>query len=189
MDRLEDVLKQASGEALPPVESWNPPHCGDIGMEIRADGTWFYQKSPIGREKLVKLFSRILRRDADGHHYLVTPVEKVIVHVADAPFLAVEMEVSGERRSQDLIFRTNVGDVVRCGADHPMRFGLDPVGGGLKPYVRVRGRLEALVNRSVYYDLMSLACPADDASDHLGLWSGGIFFPLTSPFEGEVDAS
>ncbi len=112
----------------------------------------------------------------DGHHNLVTPVEKVIVHVADAPFLALEMQVTGKGRGQVLIFRTNVGDVVRCGPDHPMRFKLDPAGGGFKPYVRVRGRLDALVARSVYYDLMALAEPEGEGGDELGIWSGGAFF-------------
>lgn len=175
--RFEDLLKQASADRLPPVEQWDPPHCGDIGMRIARDGTWFYQGSPIGRAALVKLFSRILRRDADGKHYLVTPVEKVVVDVEDAPFMAVEMEIEGEGARETLLFRTNVDDVVRCGPLHPLRFALDPVGGGLKPYVLVRGRLEALVARSVYYDLMQRAAEAPGHTEP-GLWSGGAFFPL-----------
>src|SRR5688572_33276488 len=92
---LEALLREQGGKGPEPVEKWNPPYCGDIGMKIRSDGVWLYQGSPIGRMPLVKLFARVLRKDGDGKHYLVTPAEKVDVDVADAPFLAVEMEVQG----------------------------------------------------------------------------------------------
>src|SRR5690606_5954077 len=126
---------------------------GDIGLKIRADGTWLYQNSPIRRPSMVKLFASVLRKDADGRTYLVTPVEKVDVAVEDAPFLAVEMQVLGSGSEQELIFRTNVDDVVRCGADSPLRFAAQRNGGGLKPYVLVRGRLEALLTRALVFDL------------------------------------
>ena len=109
-------------------------------MEIRADGTWFYLGTPIGRMPLVQLFSTVLRRDADGRTYLVTPVEKVGIRVVDAPFVAVEMNSSGTGANQVLTFRTNVGDVVEVGPDHPLRFVDESATGGLKPYVLVRGR-------------------------------------------------
>jgi hypothetical protein len=144
-------------------------------MAIRRDGTWTYQGSPIGRKPLVRLFSRVLRRDADGRYYLVTPAEKVDVVVEDAPFLAVEMEVAGSGREQRLVFRTNVDDVVVCGPEHPLRFEPEPGSGGLKPYLHVRGRLEALVTRALYYDLIELAVTEDD---RLGVWSGGHFFVI-----------
>ena len=175
---LEALLKEQAGDRLPPVERWNPPYCGDIGMRIRNDGVWFYQGSPIGRKPLVKLFSRVLRKDDDGRHYLVTPVEKVDVAVDDAPFLAVEMEVSGTGADQVLTFRTNVDDVVRCGPGHGLRFVEEPPDGGLKPYLRIRGRLEALVTRALYYDLVELAVPAEDATDMLVVWSSGVSFPV-----------
>lgn len=175
---LEELLKAAEGDRLPPVEEWDPPYCGDIGMRIRADGTWIYQNSPIGRKPLVKLFSRILRRDADGRTYLVTPVEKVDVIVDDAPFLAVEMQVENRGPGRQLVFRTNVDDIVRCGPQHPLRFAREPVSGGLKPYLLVRSRLEALVTRALYYDLVELAEPSPGDGDKLGIWSGGAFFTL-----------
>ncbi len=176
---LEALLKAADGDRLPPVESWHPPYCGDIGMAIRSDGVWMYQGSPIGRKPLVRLFSRVLRRDADGRHYLVTPVEKVDVAVADAPFLAVEMEVAGQAAAQTLTLRTNVDDIVVCGPDHPLRFVEEQGSGGLKPYVRVRGRLDALLTRAIYYDLVELAVEGVcDDRRVLGIWSGGAFFPL-----------
>ena len=180
-NRIQGLMQLISAQdatKMPPVEAWNPPYCGDIGMAIKADGTWFYQGSPIGRMPLVKLFSRVLRRDDDGRHYLVTPVEKIDVDVADAPFLAVEMQVEGSGSEQALIFRTNVDDIVRCGPDHPLSFVEEPGSGGLKPYLRVRGRLDALVTRSVYYDLVELAVNDPAGGDTLFVWSDGARFAL-----------
>jgi hypothetical protein len=117
----------------------------------------------------------VLRKDDDGKHYLVTPAEKVDVAVEDAPFLAVEMQVEGSGREQRLTFRTNVDDIVVASSEHPIRFAIEPGSEGLKPYLHVRGRLEALVTRALYYDLVELAV---DGVDGLGLWSGGAFFPL-----------
>ena len=145
---------QRAGKGVPPVDKWNPPFCGDLDMEIRADGTWFYLGTPIGRMPLVRLFSSVLRKDEDGKTYLVTPVEKVGIRVEDAPFLAVEMHVEGEGDSQRITFRTNVGDVVEADPDHPIRFADEDETGGLKPYVLVRGRLEALLTRPVLYELV-----------------------------------
>ena len=179
---LEALLKAQSGKGPAPVERWNPPYCGDIGMTIRSDGVWLYQGSPIGRMPLVKLFAGVLRKDADGKHYLVTPAEKVDVSVEDAPFLAVEMEVHGKEREQRLTFRTNVDDIVEAGAEHPIRFEVEPGSEGLKPYLLVRGRLEALVTRALYYDLVELAVEDEwNGKRGLGLWSAGVFFPLRGP--------
>ncbi|MBX9926189.1 MAG: DUF1285 domain-containing protein, partial [Hyphomicrobiaceae bacterium] len=156
---LELLLKKAGETTRAPVEFWNPPHCGDIGLAIRADGTWLYRGSPIHRLPLVKLFAGVLRRDADGRYYLVTPAEKVDVAVADAPFLAVEMEVSRTGDAAQLIFRTNLDDPVAAGPGNPLRFDVDGANGGLKPYILVRGRLEALVTRALTMDLVALAEP------------------------------
>jgi hypothetical protein len=161
------------------VDSWQPSHCGDIGLKIRADGVWLYQDSPIRRKALVRLFSSVLRKDADGRTYLVTPVEKVGVAVEDAPFLAVGMEVEGEGRAQVLAFMTNVGDVVACGRRHPLRFAMQDPGGGLKPYVLVRGRLEALLTRALTFDLAALVVEhVREGRTRTGVWSGGAFFPV-----------
>jgi len=173
---LEALLAAAGAGTGPrPVETWDPPYCGDIGLAIGKDGTWTYQGSPIGRIGLVKLFASILRKDEDGRTYLVTPVEKVDCHVADAPFLAVEMAVSGEEEKRTLTFRTNADDVVSVNADHPMRFVEQSESGGLKPYILVRGRLEALVTRAVYGDLMALV---EEHRGVVGIRSGGLFWRL-----------
>ncbi|MBY5327769.1 DUF1285 domain-containing protein [Rhizobium leguminosarum] len=159
---LAALISRASQEnagkkrGLPPVERWNPPFCGDIDMEIRADGTWFYMGTPIGRPALVRLFSTVLRKDDDQKTYLVTPVEKVGIRVVDAPFIAVEMSVTEGQGRQVLTFRTNVGDVVEAGGEHRLRFAIAGESAELKPYLHVRGRLEALVSRAVMYELVAL---------------------------------
>ena len=155
---LQALIARAAraGKGLPPVERWNPDFCGDLDMEIKADGTWFYMGSPIGRAALVQLFSTVLRKDEDGRTYLVTPVEKVGIRVEDAPFVAVEMDVSGEGANQSLTFRTNVGDVVEAGPDNKLRFVDEDGTGGLKPYLHIRGRLEALVARPVMYQMVEI---------------------------------
>ena len=175
------AAEQSNGKdgKLPPVERWNPPDCGDIDMEIRADGTWFYMGTPIGRQPLVRLFSTVLRCDEDGKTYLVTPVEKVGIRVVDAPFVAVEMHADGEGEAQKLTFRTNVGDVVEVSDAHPLRFSIAGEGAELKPYVHVRGRLEALVSRAVMYDLVELGEEVViDGRAMFALRSGGAVFPV-----------
>ena len=168
-----------ASRGLPPVDRWNPPFCGDIDMEIRADGTWFYMGTPIGRAPLVRLFSTVLRRDEDGKTYLVTPVEKVGIRVEDAPFLAVEMTRTERGGVPLLTFRTNVGDIVEAGPDHPMRFEIAGDHAELKPYLHVRGRLEALVSRAVMYDLVALGETIDIAGRSMFcLRSGGATFPI-----------
>ncbi|KAB1115688.1 DUF1285 domain-containing protein [Neorhizobium galegae] len=190
---LAALISRASEQAgdgkrgLPPVDKWNPPFCGDIDMEIRADGTWFYMGTPIGRAPLVRLFSTVLRRDEDGRTYLVTPVEKVGIRVVDAPFLAVEMQVTQREGRQVLTFRTNVGDVVEAGAEHPLRFEIAGENRELKPYLTVRGRLEALVSRAVMYDLVELGeAIVIDGVPMFSVCSGTEVFPVMP--KAELDA-
>lgn len=180
LDALLRAAKESGEAGARPVDKWNPPYCGSIGMSIRRDGVWLYQGSPIGRIALVKLFASILRKDDDGKTYLVTPAEKIDVDVEDAPFLAVELAVSGEGRDQGLTFRTNVDDVVTVDAAHPLRFQVSEPDSGLKPYVLVRGRLEALCTRAVYMELVSLAEANDDDGEAVGVWSGGVWWPLST---------
>ena len=167
-----------------PVHLWNPPDCGDIDMRIAADGTWHYCGSPIGRAPLVQLFASVLRKDGD-RYVLVTPVEKVGVRVDDAPFLAVEMQVETKDGEPVLTFRTNVDDHVSLDAEHPLRFERGAAE-GLKPYVRVRGDLWALVKRALFYDLVALGAVerfGDDTS--FGVRSSGVFFPMCPASEIE----
>jgi hypothetical protein len=170
------LLRENKG--LPPVERWNPPFCGDIDMRIAADGTWFYQKTPIGRPALVKLFASVLKREGDKY-FLVTPVEKVGIVVEDAPFLAVEMNPSAGGVSPILQFRTNVDDWVAAGPGHALRFELQPANGGLKPYLHVRRDLWAKVTRALFYDLVALGEERDvNGKAMFGVVSGGEFFAM-----------
>ena len=180
---LEEVLQAVAPDGidgpLPPVHLWNPQHCTDIQMEIRADGSWWHEGSRIGREKLVRLFSTILRKDEDGETYLVTPYEKVIVHVEDAPFLAVRVDRAGEQGpGQTLAFTTNLGDVALAGPDFPLRVETDPDTEEPSPYVLIRGRLEAKLTRPVFYELANMAEMNPDGSDTMGVWSRGQFFVI-----------
>jgi len=162
----------------PPVERWNPPFCGDIDMRIAADGTWFYQKTPIGRLTLVKLFASVLRREGDKY-FLVTPVEKVGIVVDDAPFLAVEISASDGEAGRVLRFRTNVDDWIAAGPDHALRFETQSETGGLKPYLHVRRDLWAKVTRALFYDLVALGEERDVQGTRMfGVFSQGEFFAM-----------
>jgi len=162
----------------PPVERWNPPFCGDIDMRIAADGTWFYQKTPIGRLTLVKLFASVLRREGDKY-FLVTPVEKVGIVVDDAPFLAVEISASDGEAGRVLRFRTNVDDWIAAGPDHALRFETQSETGGLKPYLHVRRDLWAKVTRALFYDLVALGEERDvQGTTMFGVFSQGEFFAM-----------
>lgn len=171
---LAEIARMAEENRLPPVESWNPQHCGHSDMRIARDGTWYHQGSPIGRPAMVRLFSTILRREPDGSFVLVTPVEKLDIDVEDAPFVAVEMKVEGEGEAMRLGFRLNTGDLVTAGPGHALRF--DAHDDGPRPYLHVRRGLDALVARPVYYELAQLALAG--GSTPPGVWSNGAFFAL-----------
>jgi hypothetical protein len=170
------VSAKAAGtqNGLPPIHLWNPPFCGDIDMRIARDGTWHYEGGAINRPGLVRLFSTILRKE-EGRYVLVTPVEKVGITVDDAPFVAIDFEVSGSGSEQSLCFETNVGDHSIAGPDHPLRFKIDPQTGEPSPYVLIRNDLEALIDRKSFYRLVEIGCIEDN---WFGVWSGGQFFPI-----------
>ena len=171
---LAESVKAAKTRGLPPLEDWNPPFCGDIDMEIRRDGTWFYEGTPIGRPGLVKLFASILWREGDKY-FLVTPVEKVGIRVHDAPFVAVDFDVSGSGAEQQLTFHTNLEDTAAAGPDLPIRVTRDPDTGEPAPYIRIRRNLEALIDRKSFYRLVDIGA---HHAGWFGLWSGGEFFGI-----------
>jgi len=174
---LDAVIAAASGaRGLPPVHLWHPDHCGEIDIVIRKDGLWLHEGSPIGREALVRLFSTVLRKDPDGFH-LVTPVEKLRITVEDAPFIAVSVDRTA---TDDLMFRTNVGDEVTAGPDNAIRVQTGP-GGEPRPYLHVRRGLEALIARSVFYELVAMAAERQTAAGpQLGVSSQGVWFALAA---------
>lgn len=157
VDTLFATLEAAQADKqLPPVEKWNPEREGHIDIRIARDGTWYHEGAPIRRDALVKLFSTVLRHDPDGY-CLVTPAEKLLIEVEDAPFVAVNMESRGSGADTELLFTTNVDDHVVADPDHPLR--VDEEGGEPRPYVTVRDGLEALIARPVFYRLVDLASP------------------------------
>ena len=178
LEGLVGAVKPASPKGPPPVHLWNPAYCGEIDMRIAADGTWFYQKTPIGRPALVKLFASILWREGEKF-FLVTPVEKCGIVVDDAPFMAVELRIDDSGAGRELHFRTNVDDWVVCGPDHPLRFEREAATGGLKPYLHVRRDLWAKVTRALFYDLVELGEERDiDGTAMFGVASGGEFYAM-----------
>lgn len=168
---------ERAGKGAPPVERWNPAYCGDIDMVIRADGSWTYMGSPIGRPALVRLFSTVLRKDEDGRTYLVTPVEKLGITVEDAHFQAVEMSREKKDGEPVLTFRTNVGDLVEVGPDHPLRFAIGE-NGEFRPYVTVRGRLEARLTRALAFELVDFIEPMAEGGGRQVVRSGGAMFDI-----------
>jgi len=171
---LADIARMAEERRLPPVDKWNPSHCGDSAMRIARDGIWYHEGSPIGRPAMVRLFSTILRREPDGSFVLVTPVEKLAIEVEDAPFVAVELKTEGAGKDRNLAFRLNTGDLVVAGPGHELRFEDGP-----HPYLAVRGGLDALIARPVYYELAEIAL--DEGANPPGVWSRSAFFALEPP--------
>jgi len=175
---LESLTSALGKGKTPPVEKWNPPFCGDLDMRIAADGTWFYLGTPIRRPALVRLFASVLKRE-EGRYFLVTPVEKVAIRVDDAPFLAVEMEIENRGPQQNLLFRSNVDDVVRCDADHRLRFEPEAGTGGLRPYLHVRRDLWAKVTRALFFDLVGIGEVREEGGRRMfGVVSAGEFFAM-----------
>lgn len=171
---LAEIATLAAERRLPPVESWHPARCGDSEMRIARDGTWFHQSEPIRRPAMVRLFSTILRREADGGYVLVTPAEKLDIRVEDAPFVAVELRAEGNGRDRRLAFRLNTGDLIVAGPEHRLR--IETRDDGPHPYLHVRGGMEALLSRAVYYELADLML--EEGATPPGLWSDGAWFPL-----------
>ena len=175
---LTEAAELLTARKLPPVEQWHPERSGDSFMEIRADGSWYHEGGRINRPAMVKLFSTILRREADGSHVLVTPAERLRIAVADTPFRAVEMKSEGEGAAPQLVFRLDTDDLVMAGPNHPLSFGSDP--DAPDPRLHVRGAigngLEARIDRALYYEVVEMALA--DQADPPAIWSKGALFPL-----------
>ena len=176
--RYAAELEQSTARGLPPVEKWNPDYCGELDLTIKRDGLWIHEGTPIGRARLVRLFSTILRKDEDDY-YLVTPVEKLKITVEDAPFTAVLMRRVSESETPRLIFTTNVGDEIIAGPDHAIEMRLNDETGEEAPYIHVRRGLDALIVRAVFYDLVAFGqTHAVNGTNMFGVWSSDAFFPF-----------
>ena len=171
VSELQQMIDQ---RRLPPVDKWQPERCGHSNMRIARDGTWYHQGSPIRRAAMVRLFSTILRREPDGSHVLVTPVEKLYIEVETTAFRAIAMQSEGNRRERRIAFKLDSGDALILGRDHPLR--IVPDERGPSPRLLVRHGLEAELTRPVYYELAELALA--EGNEPPGVWSEGTFFPL-----------
>src|SRR4051812_14793663 len=171
---LAELQQLIDQRRLPPVDRWNPERCGHSDMRIARDGTWYHQGAPIRRTAMVRLFSTVLRREPDGRHVLVTPVEKLEIDVEATAFRAVEMQSEGEGRDRRIAFRLDSGDAVILGPAHPLQ--VVETDHGPSPRLLVRHGLEAELSRAVYYELAELALA--EGHQPPGIWSDGAFFPL-----------
>ncbi|MFG1345609.1 DUF1285 domain-containing protein [Xanthobacter autotrophicus DSM 431] len=203
LDALMAAAKAAGGRGPAPVDKWDPPDCGDLDIRIKADGTWLYMGTPIGRQPLVRLFASVLAREG-ARYVLKTPAEKVGITVEDVPFLAVEMAVedAAESRTPDarghergagdgrtLVFRTNMDDLVRCGPGHDLRFARGAGAGEVVPYLHVRHGLEARLTRAAHFDLMEQGEVRDEAGVPMfGVMSAGLFYPILPAAELGLEA-
>lgn len=158
----------------PPVDRWHPEHCGDSQMRIARDGTWFHQGTPIARPAMVRLFATVLRREPDGSHVLVTPVEKLAIEVEHTAFRATQMIMAGDGEARRIALTLDSGDALFVGPDHPLT--IVDTSGGPSPRVAVRFGLEAELARPLYYELAEIALA--EAHDPPGVWSDGQFFAL-----------
>lgn len=169
---LAAAIEARGGPA--PVDRWNPDHCGDSEMRIARDGTWFHQGSPIARPAMVRLFSTVLRREPDGSHVLVTPVEKLSIEVEGTAFRATQMTMAGTGEQRRIGLTLDSGDALIVGADHPLT--VLETSDGPSPRVAVRFGLEAELARPLYYELADIALA--EGHDPPGVWSDGSFFAL-----------
>ncbi|HUG46046.1 MAG TPA: DUF1285 domain-containing protein [Sphingomicrobium sp.] len=173
---LSDLEGLTAERRLAPVESWDPPYCGHSGMRIARDGSWHHDGRPIARPAMVRLFATILRKEPDGSHVLVTPVEKLGIDVESTAFRAIEMTSEGKGRHRRIALALDSGDALVVGKDHPL--AVVEGASGTSPRVLVRHGLEAELARPVYYELAEIALA--EGGDPPGLWSDGCFFSLTA---------
>lgn len=187
LDALTAAVRAAGGRGPAPVDKWDPPDCGDLDIRIRADGTWLYMGTPIGRQPLVRLFASVLAREGE-RYVLKTPAEKVGITVDDAPFLAVEMAAEEGDEGRTLVFRTNMDDLVRCGPGHDLRFARGAAAGEVVPYLHVRHGLEARLTRAAHLDLMDAGEVREaDGVPMFGVASAGRFYPVLPAAELGLD--
>ena len=178
---MQQIAKYGE-DSLPPVHLWNPPLCKNVHMKIDREGRWFFMNSPIGREKMVKLFSKVLRLDQDGHYYLVTPVEKIRLEVVDKPFLIIDFKIAGKGRNQIISFETNTKDIFLLDKEHPLRVEHKKHTNEPSPYVLVRDNLEGLISRNIFYKLVDISeYKNSQTQEDLGVWSRNTFFSIGSP--------
>ncbi len=179
VDGFLSFASKLKDKKLLPVESWNPACCGDIDIRIAHNGSWYHEGRIFRRDALVKLLSSILRKEGD-EYFLVSPVEKMRIQVEDVPFIAVEMQqeqLAGQ--SPALFFRTLTDDVARLDAEHPLRVQMDAISGEPRPYIHVRGGMEARIHRPVFYEMVAMGRELmREGQSYLVIDSAGEVFDL-----------
>lgn len=168
-------LSKLDEDIFPPVDDWNPPLCENVSMSIDRSGKWYFMNSPIGRQRMVNLFSRVLRLDKEGY-FLVTPVEKIHIKVEDKPFVIVDFEITGKNKDQVISFKTNTDEVFEVNENHPLRVETKKTDNEPSPYVLVRKNLEGLISRNVFYRLVDLS---EEIEGVYGIYSAGKFYKLS----------
>ena len=168
-------LSKLDDDTFPPVEDWNPPLCENVSMRIDRSGKWYFMNSPIGRQRMVNLFSRVLRLDKEGY-FLVTPVEKIQIEVEDRPFVIVDFEITGKNKDQIIRFKTNTDEVFEVNQNHPLRVETRKTDNEPSPYVLVRKNLEGLISRNVFYRLVDIS---EEIEGVHGVFSSGEFYTLS----------
>ncbi|GAA5317910.1 MAG: DUF1285 domain-containing protein [Candidatus Pelagadaptatus aseana] len=169
-------LQQEFENKLPPVDQWNPELSGDLDMRIDREGRWYYQGSQIKRQSLVKMFSSILKYEGNDY-YLVTPVEKWRIQVDIAPFTVI----AANHKDGQLVLTTNIGNDIVVDDQHPI-FVTQADDGQPLPIAIVQRGFQALIGRSVFYDLINNAetVVAADGTEQLMVKSGNCSFSLGS---------
>ncbi len=177
-DFEKNVAKHIKGSKPAPVHLWDPPFCGDLEINIDAKGRWFYQKSEIKRERLIRLFANILKKE-DNKYFLVTPVEKVGITVADAPFIATQIDVIRKEKIILFKFTTNIGDTTYLEKHEQFQILFKKFTNEPQPYINVRSNLFAKIDRKSFYRLVDSCTEALYKGENwLGFHSNNIFFPL-----------
>ena len=174
LSSIFEELSKLDEDSFPPVEEWNPPLCENVHMKIDRSGKWYFMHSPIGRERMIKLFSRVLRRDGE-EYFLVTPVEKIKIEVEDKPFVITDFETQDIEGEQVILFKTNTDEVFELNKQHPLRVVLDQETLEPSPYVTVRSNLEGLISRNVYYKLIDIG---EEIEGDYGIYSSKTFHKL-----------
>lgn len=155
LNQIADLVKNSSemqGRKIPPVDQWSPKHCGKMNLTVKSNGEWWHEGRKIQREALIKLFSSVLWREG-ADYFLKTPVEKIQIEVEDVPLLVNSIDQVEQDGKQYLRCATQTDDVIVVDAEHPI-FMRD-YEGQMRPYVRVRWDLEALIQRSAFYHLIN----------------------------------
>ncbi|MFT5209684.1 MAG: hypothetical protein ACI9CE_001406 [Flavobacterium sp.] len=176
---LLSALEGVKEKDKPPIHLWHPEAVNDLDIVIKANGEWFYLGTPIKRQRLVHLFASVLRLEADGEYYLVTPVEKCRIKVEEVPFIMILMDVKGEGQEQVLTLTSNMAETVEVKKSNPITFLFEEDSLAPSPMIHVREGLMGKLNRNVYYQLADLMVDGEiDGNIWVGVWSNGDFIPI-----------